>query len=229
MWVAAQAGPGDVVVAGPLWDDERFFGYYYPHPQQVMRPPTLAFGLPGIAAEMAETNGRLWLVTRQASAKVKGFEAHHLYGVTILVQQQPNYDPVAITWMGAELCAQAAKGADEWAAEMVAGGVLTPDVRASKAGAYLCQGDTYAVRGDYEAALKPYQKMVEVFPGWAGGYATLAKTYLTVDNLPAAAAAFAQAVRFNPAWQGHQADKAASLMQTQQWAEAVTLYEQIIE
>jgi len=227
--VTGLAGPGDVVVAGPLWDDERFFGYYYPQPERVMSSPGLAFRLPGLAADMAASEGRLWLVTRHRPGKLKGFVPHPLYGVTVLAQEQPNYDPVALVRIGAELCKQAARSAEDWAAEMAAGGVLQPDFRASKAGAYLCQGDTYAVAGDFAAALEPYQKMVEIFPGWAGGYATLAKTYLAVDNLPAATVAFQQAVRFNPAWQGPTADQAAELTQAEAWAEAIALYQSIVE
>lgn len=223
------AGPGDVVMTGPLWDDERFFDYYYLQPERTMSPPGLVFQLPGLAAEMSESGGRLWLVTRHPPSKMKGFVPHHLYGVTVLEQEQPNYDPVAMIRMGAELCKQAARSAEDWAATMAAGGVLSPDYRASKAGAYLCQGDTFAVAGDYEAALEPYQKMVEIFPGWAGGYATLAKTYVAVDNLPAAAAAFAQAVRFNPVWQGPAADEAAKLAQTGAWPQAIALYQSIVE
>jgi mannosyltransferase len=226
--LATLAQPGDVIMTGPLWDDDRFLGYYYPQPEKLMQPPVLVSRLPGLAAEMSEAGGRLWLVTRYPP-KMDEFIPHELYGATVLEQIQPNYDPVAIIRMGAELCKQAARSADDWAAEMEAGGVLNPDPRASRAGAYLCQGSTYAAVGDFEAALKPYQKMVESFPGWSGGYVILAKTYIAVDNLPAAVEAYNQAVRFNPAWQGSQADAAARLAAQRQWAEAVALYETITD
>ena len=194
-----------------------------------MTPPLLAFRLPGLAAEMSEKGGRLWLVTRYTPQKMDDFIAHERYGVTVLEQREPNYDPVALIRFGAELCKQAARSADDWAAAMEAGGVLNPDPRSSRAAAYRCQGDTYAVRGDFEAALKPYQKMVEAFPAWAGGHVLLAKTYLAVDNLPAAAAAFDRAVRFNPAWQGPPASEAARLAAEEDWSGAVALYESIVE
>ncbi len=225
--LTALAQPGDVIMTGPLWDDDRFLGYYYPRTEKLMRPPVLVSRLPRLAAEMSEAGGRLWLVTRYPPEKMDEFVPHELYGVTVLEQIQPNYDPVALIRMGAELCKQAARSADEWAAAMEAEGVLNPDPRASRAGAYLCQGDTYAEAGDFEAALKPYQKMVASFPGWSGGYVILAKTYIAVDNLPAAAEAYDQAVRFNPAWQGSQADTAARLAAQRQWAEAVAVYETI--
>ena len=226
--VAASAGPGDVVVAGPLWDDERFFGYYYPHRERLMTPPGLAFRLPGLAADMAESGGRLWLVTRHRPPPSEDYVAYEFYGLTVLEQVEPNYDPVALIRIGADFCRQAARAAEAWAAEMEAGGVLNPDPRSSRAAAYRCQGDTYAVVGDFEAALKPYEQMVESF-SWADGYALLAKTYLEVDNLPAAAAAFAQAVRLNPAWQGIPADEAARLAAAERWSEAIVLYEAIVE
>lgn len=227
-FVAQQAGPADVVVTGPLWDDARFFSYYYPHPEQVMPPPTLAFRLPGVAADMAAVQGRLWLVTRYPPEEMKGFEPHILHGVTVLEQTRLEYDPVRIIDIGANLCKQAAKTAEAWAAEMAAAGVLTPDPRASKATAYLCQGDTYAVTGDYERALKPHQQMVEAFPGWAGGYLTLAKTYLAVDNLSAASAAFEQAVAFNPAWQTSQSEAATTFARQGNWQKAIELYQAAI-
>lgn len=226
--LATLAKSGDVIMSGPLWDDDRFLGYYYQRPEKLMQPPVLVSRLPGLAAEMSAAGGRLWLVTRYTPKKMDEFVPHELYGVTVLEQIQPNYDPVALIRMGAELCKQAARSADEWAATMEAEGVLNPDPRASRAGAYLCQGNTYAAAGDFEAALNPYQKMVESFPGWSGGYVILAKTYIAVDNLPAAADAYNQAVLFNPVWQGSQADTAARLAAQGQWTEAVTVYETII-
>ena len=226
--VATSAGPGDVVVAGPLWDDERFFGYYYPHRERLVTPPGLAFRLPGIAAEMSEAGGRLWLVTRHRPKPSEDYIAHEFYGLTVLEQVEPNYDPLALIRIGAEFCKEAARAADTWATEMEAGGVLNPDPQSSRAAAYRCQGDTYAVVGDFESALRPYEKMVESFP-WAGGYVLLAKTYLEVDNLPAAAAAFAQAVDLNPDWQGQPADEATRLAAAERWSEAVALYESIVE
>jgi len=38
--VAGRAGAEDVILAGPLWDDTRFFSYYYPYPDRVMPPPS---------------------------------------------------------------------------------------------------------------------------------------------------------------------------------------------
>lgn len=228
-FVASQAGPADVIVTGPLWDDTRFFGYYYPRPDQVMPPPTLAFRQPGITAEMAAVEGRLWLVTRYPPDGFDHFTPHPFYGVTVFEQTRLEYDPVRIIEMGANLCKQAARNAFDWAALMEAGGVLNPDPRSSQAAAYLCQGDTYAVIGDYERAVKPYQKMVEAFPGWAGGYATLAKTYLEVDNLPAALENFALAVKFNPDWQGVTADEAARLAAEGKLNEAAAVYKDLLD
>ena len=226
-FVAAQAGPNDVVVSGPLWDDGRFFGYYYPHPERVMSPPVMVSRLPELAAEMSESGGRLWLVTRHTPA-IKRFAPHPFYGVTVLEQTESNYDPVWMVNVGAELCKKAARAADEWAAAMEADGVLNPDARSSRAAAWLCQGDTFVAAGDPERALEAYRKMVESFPGWAGGYATLAQTYVAVDNLPAAAEAFALAVRYNPAWQGAQAEEAARLARAGDFAAAVAVYQAVV-
>lgn len=229
-YVASQASPADVIVSGPLWDDGRFFGYYYPHPDQVMPPPALALKMPGPAEAMRQAGAGMWLVTRATPEDaMDGFTPREFYGVTVLEPSGPEYDPVRLVAIGAELCGQAAKSAESWAAAMTAGGVLNPDPRSSRAAAYLCQGDTFAVTGDYQRALKPYKKMVDAFPGWAAGYATLAKTYVAVDNLPAAVSAFALAVQYNPGWQGARADQAAQWVAEGRLPEAVTLYQEIIE
>jgi tetratricopeptide (TPR) repeat protein len=227
--VNALAGPGDLVVTGPLWDDGRFFSYYYPKPEQVLPPPTLVLRLPDAAAKLAESEGRLWLVTRYPPGEMKRFTPHELYGVTVMEQTEPNYDPAWMIRVGADLCQEAARSAYEWAEAMEADGVLNPDPRSSQAAAYRCQGDVYTVVGDYESALKPYQKMVESFPAWAGGYVILAKTYLAVDNLPAAADAFGRAVQLNPEWQGPQTVQAEKLSASEQWPEAVALYQTVIQ
>lgn len=229
-YVASAAGPADVIISGPLWDDGRFFGYYYPYPEQVLPPPSLALKLPALAETMRQAGANVWLVTRATpEEEMKGFTPREFYGVTVLEPARPEYDPVRLVEIGAELCGQAAKSAESWAAAMEAGGVLNPDPRSSRAAAYLCQGDTFAVTGDYQRALKPYKKMVEAFPGWAAGYATLAKTYVAVDNLPAAVEAFALAVQYNPHWQGAPADQAAQRVAEGRLPEAVDLYQEIIE
>ena len=228
-FVTARAAPGDVILTGPLWDDTRFFSYYYPQPQQVMPPPSLAFKLPGIAAEMAKSGGKVWLVSRHKPKESDNYLRHQFYGVWVMEPLQGEYDPVRLVNIGAEFCKRAARQAEEWASAMEAGGVLNPDPRSSKAAAYLCQGDTYALVGDYERALKPYQKMVKAFPGWSGGYVALAKTYLAVDNVPSAVEAFQLAVQYNPNWQGKQADQAAQLAAEGRWQAAAKLYEQLVD
>ncbi|HEY86052.1 MAG TPA: hypothetical protein G4N96_13170, partial [Chloroflexi bacterium] len=228
-FVAEQAGPEDVILAGPLWDDTRFFSYYYPCPDRVMPPPSLAFRLPGIAAEMAATGGKVWLVSRHQPKADEDYLRRQFYGVWVMEPLQGEYDPVQLVNIGAEFCKRAARQAEDWAAAMEADGVLNPDPRSSKATAYLCQGDTYAVVGDYERALKPYQKMVKAFPGWADGYATLAKTCLAVDNVPSAVEAFQLAVQYNPNWQGVSADHAAQLATEGRLDDAAALYRKIVD
>ncbi len=227
-FVAQQAGPKDVIVTGPLWDDGRFFQYYYPYPKAVMPPPTFVRQLPHIAAEMAAVQGRLWLVTRQNPGGYDNFRPHPFYGVTVLEQMQLEYDPVRLIETVAELCKKAARQADDWASDMAVGGVLTPDPRPAAAAGYRCQGDTYLAVGYHEDALKAYRRAIKAFPAWAGGQALLAKTYLAVDNLPASTEAFAQAVALNPSWQGPLADQAAKLAQQGQLSEAIVIYQKII-
>jgi tetratricopeptide (TPR) repeat protein len=107
--------------------------------------------------------------------------------------------------------------------------VLNPDPRTAQAGALRALGDALVAAGRPSEALEPYQRAVDIFPGWVNGYITLAKTQEAVGNLAAAVEAYRQAVAFNLKWQGPEADEAAALVETGDWTAALEKYHQIIE
>ncbi len=227
-FVTSHAKPTDIIISGPLWDDGRFFSYYYPYPDNILRPPVFVSRLPNIATEMADTQSKVWLVSRYHPQAIKRFTAHEFYGVTVLESTQPEYDPVQLVNIAADVCRHAGESAYDWADEMTKDGVLTPDPRTAQAGAYHCQGEVYAISGDIERAIRPYKKMINAFPELPQGYIFLAEMYVALDDFASASEAYAQGIARNPKWQGTLADEAHLLVQAKQWQEAVEMYQLII-
>jgi tetratricopeptide (TPR) repeat protein len=170
----------------------------------------------------------VWAVNRFAPVETPVSTNVVFPGVVLSEPQLAVYEPALLAEAGIDLARQAVDAAYPWASEAEAAGVLNPDPRTAQAAALRAWGDALVAAGRPEAALVPYQRAVDSFPGWVNGFIALAETQAAVGNFPAAAEAYRQAVAFNLDWQGPQADEAAALVEAGQWSAALEKYNRII-
>ena len=226
-YVDQNAIPGDIIIIAPLWDEGRFFDYYYRGSAPLLTPAALITNIDGYADGLRANGGRIWAVSRFAPVESPAARNVTFTGVTIAEPQVPVYEPELIGPAAVDLARQAIEAAHPWAAEAQAQGVLDPDPRTAQAVALQALGDAYVAAGQPQAAIEPYTTAVDIFPGWVNGYLRLADTHAQLGDLNAAAHNYQQAVAFNSAWQGPQADQANSLLTAGQLPEAVDIYRQI--
>ncbi|MCQ3977088.1 MAG: hypothetical protein DPW09_26970 [Anaerolineae bacterium] len=224
------AGPNDLILIGPLWDEGRFIDYYYRGQAQLLTPAALLTNIEGRAETLRTTGGRVWAVNRFKPAESPAVKQLVFPGgVVVSAPQLAIYEPAILAEAALDLAHQAVDAAYPWAAEMEAQGVLNPDPRTARAAALRTWGDALVAAGRPQEAIEPYQTAVDSFPGWPSGWKALAETQEALGNLAAAAEAYRQAVVYNPKWHGPAADEAAALVAAGQWTEAVEKYHQIIE
>lgn len=228
-YLAREAAPADIILIGPLWDEGRFLGYYYHGQAKLLTPAAFVANIGSHAAEMRLYGGRVWAVNRFPPDSLPGLKNIPFSGVFLSEPQLAVYEPELLTAAAIELAHQAVDAAYPWAAAAEAQGVLNPDPRTAQAAALRAWGDTLVAAGRPQEALEPYQRAVDIFPGWVSGFIALAETQEAVGNLAAAAEAYRQAVAFNLKWQGPQADEAAALVEAGQWAAALERYHRIIK
>jgi tetratricopeptide (TPR) repeat protein len=222
------AAPDDIILAGPLWDEERFIGYYYRGPAQILTSAAMVTNIHHYAERMRAGGGRVWAVNRfppEGAAVAKNIP---FTGIYLSEPQLAVYEPALLTEAALDLARQAVEAAYPWAAAAESQGVLNPDPRTAKAAALRALGDTLMAAGRPAEAIEPYQTAVEIFPGWVSSFVALAEAQEEVGNLPAAVAAYRQAVAFNPKWQGPPAEEAATLAAAGQWEAALQQYHDII-
>jgi uncharacterized membrane protein len=227
-YLDAHATPADIILIGPLWDEGRFIDYYYRGQAQLLTPAALVTNIQGHTAGLRAGGGRVWAVNRFAPAETPVSTNVVFPGVVLSEPQLAVYEPALLADAAIDLARQAVDAAYPWAAEAEAAGVLNPDPRTAQAAALRAWGDALVAAGRPEAALVPYQRAVDIFPGWVNGFIALAETQAAVGNFPAAAEAYRQAVAFNLDWQGPQADEAAALVEAGQWHAALEKYNRII-
>jgi tetratricopeptide (TPR) repeat protein len=227
-YLDAHATPADIILIGPLWDEGRFIDYYYRGQAQLLTPAALVTNIEGHAAGLRQGGGRVWAVNRFAPAETPVSTNVVFPGVVLSEPHLAVYEPALLAEAAIDLARQAVDAAYPWAAAAEAGGVLNPDPRTAQAAALRAWGDALVAAGRPEAALVPYQRAVDSFPGWVNGFIVLAETQAAVGNFPAAAEAYRQAVAFNLDWQGPQADEAAALVEAGQWRAALEKYNRII-
>ena len=227
-YLMQQTIPGDVIVTGPLFDVGRYLDYYYDGPAELLPPALLVDSLPNRVDSMRASGGRVWAVTRFQPAPVAAVRSVQFDGLTVSEPVLPIYEVGLLGAAMIDLMQQAVAAAPNWAAEMSAEGVMTPDPLVARAAAYLFLGDVYLVAGRLPEALAAYEAMVADYPGSAGGHATLAEAYEAAGQPKAAVRAYQRAVALNPGWQGPGADAAQSLADAGHWAEAVAAYRSIV-
>ena len=223
-----QTRPVDLILIGPLWDEGRFIDYYYRGQAQLLTPAALVTNIERHATSLRDYGGRIWAVNRFAPAESPALRNVTFEGVIVSEPLLPVYEPELLSQAATDLAAQAVEAAYPWAAAMEAEGVLDPDPRTAQAAALRALGDTLLAAGRPVEALEPYQRAVEIFPGWVNGFIALAEAQQAVGNVPAAVEAYRQAVAFNLAWQGPAAAEADILVQSGQWEKALQVYQQII-
>jgi len=226
-YLEAHAAPADIILIGPLWDEGRFISYYYRGKAQLLTPAAMVTNIERRAEGLRSGGGQVWAVNRFAPAESPAFRNIAYSGVVISEPQIAVYEPELLTEAVIDLAAQAVDAAYPWAAEAEAQGVLNPDPRTAQAAALHAWGDALMAAGHPEEALQPYQKAVDIFPGWVSGFIALAEAQEAVGNLPDAAEAYRQAVAFNLKWQGTQADEALSLSEAGNWSAALDKYHDI--
>jgi uncharacterized membrane protein len=222
------AGPTDVILIGPLWDEGRFIDYYYRGQAQLLTPAAMVTNIERRAESLRQNGGRIWAVNRFAPQETPALKNVIFNGVVISEPQLVVYEADLLTEAAIDLAAQAVEAAYPWAAEAKAQGVLDPDPRTAQAAALRAWADVLMAAGRPQEALPHYQRAVDIFPGWVNGFIALAEAQQAVGNLPAAAEAYRQAVAYNLNWQGPAADEAAMLVQSGQWETALKKYQLII-
>jgi uncharacterized membrane protein len=228
-YLTAHTRPADLILVGPLWDEGRFIAYYYQGQAQLLTPAALVTNIQGRAEGLRLGGGRVWAINRFAPAESPAIRNLTFSGVVISEPQIAIYEPELLATAAIDLAAQAVDAAYPWAAEAEAQGVLNPDPRTAQAAALRAWGDGLVAAGRPQEALAPYQKAVDIFPGWVNGFIVLAETQEALGNLPAAAQAYQQAVAFNLTWQGPLVDEATKLVEMGQWTAAIETYHQIID
>jgi len=225
-----QTGPADIILIGPLWDEGRFIGYYYRGQAQLLTPAAMVTNIQGRVDWLRRDGGRVWAVNRFAPAE-SPVTRNVLFSGSVVVSEPTLavYEPALLAEAAIDLATQAVKAAYPWAARVEAEGVLNPDPRTAQAAALRAWGDALVAAGRPTEALGPYQRAVDIFPGWVNGFIALAEAQELAGNLPAAAEAYRQAVHFNLDWQGALADEASTMIEAGQWAEAIEKYHQLIE
>jgi 4-amino-4-deoxy-L-arabinose transferase-like glycosyltransferase len=199
-YLAVHTIPGDVIVTGPLFDVGRYLDYYYDGPAELLPPAFLVASLPNRVESMRASGGRVWAVTRFRPATVAAVQSLQFPGVTVSEPTLPIYESDVLETAMVDLMQQAVAAAPEWAAEMSAEGVMTPDPLVARAAAYLFLGDVYRVAGHVSEAVAAYEAMVTDHPASAGGYVTLAEAYEAAGQPEAAVRAYQRAVALNPSW-----------------------------
>ncbi|MBN1993342.1 MAG: glycosyltransferase family 39 protein [Anaerolineae bacterium] len=228
-YLDAHAAPADIILAGPLWDEGRFIGYYYRGQAQILTPAAMVTNIERHAESLRANGGQVWAVNRFAPAESPALQNITFSGVALSEPQLTVYEPALLAAAALDLAAQAVDAAYPWAAQAEAQGVLNPDPRTAQAAALRAWGDALVAAGRPEEALAPYQTAVNIFPGWVDGLLALAETQELLGNLPAAVAAYREAVSFNFKWQGPPANKAAALAEAGQMELALEKYHQIIK
>jgi len=228
-YLTAQTIPGDVIVTGPLFDVGRYLDYYYDGPAELLPPALLVASLPDRVDSMRASGGRVWAVTRFQPAPMAAIRSVQFHGLTVSEPVLPIYEVDLLQTAMIDLMQQAVAAAPDWAAEMSAEGVMTPDPLVARAAAYLFLGDVYRVAGRLPEAVAAYEAMVADYPASAGGYVTLAEAYEAAGQPGAAVGAYQRAVALNPSWQGPGAEDAQSLADTGHWAEAAAAYRSIVK
>ncbi len=227
-YLMAETIPGDVIVTGPLFDVGRYLDYYYDGPAEVLPPAFLVASLPNRVDSMRASGGRVWAVTRFQPAPMAAVRSVQFHGLTVSEPALPIYEADLLGTVMVDLMQQAVTAAPNWAAEMAAEGVMTPDPMVARAAAYLFLGDVYQVAGRLPEAVAAYEAMVADYPASAGGYVTLAEAYEAAGQPEAAVRAYQRAVALNPTWQGPGAEDAQSLADAGHWAEAAAAYRSIV-
>ena len=223
-------GPADIILIGPLWDETRFIGYYYRGQAQLLTPAAMVTNIQDRVGWLRTGGGRIWAVNRFAPAESPVSRNVSFSGSVVVSEPTLTvYEPDLLAEAAVDLAAQAVKAADPWAAHVEAEGVLNPDPRTAQAAALRAWGNALVAAGRPTEALEPYQRAVDIFPGWVNGFIALAEAQELAGNLPAAADAYRQAVQFNFEWQGSLADDASRMAESGQWARAIEKYHQIIE
>ena len=229
IYLTAQTMPGDVIVTGPLFDVGRYLDYYYDGPADLLPPAFLVVSLPNRVDSMRSSGGRVWAVTRFQPAPVAAVRSVQFHGLTVSEPAIPIYEVDLLGAAMVDLMQQAVAAAPDWAAEMAAEGVMTPDPLVARAAAYLFLGDVYRVAGRLPEAVAAYEAMVADYPGSAGGYVALAEVYEAAGQPEAAVRAYQRAIALNSTWQGPGAEDAQSLADAGHWAEAAAAYRSIVE
>jgi predicted Zn-dependent protease len=227
-YLAVHTIPGDVIVTGPLFDVGRYLDYYYDGPAELLPPAFLVASLPNRVESMRASGGRVWAVTRFRPATVAAVQSLQFPGVTVSEPTLPIYESDVLETAMVDLMQQAVAAAPEWAAEMSAEGVMTPDPLVARAAAYLFLGDVYRVAGHVSEAVAAYEAMVTDHPASAGGFVTLAEAYEAAGQPEAAVRAYQRAVALNPTWQGSGAEEAESLADARHWTEAAAAYRALV-
>jgi hypothetical protein len=227
-YLAVHTIPGDVIVTGPLFDVGRYLDYYYEGPAELLPPAFLVASLPNRVESMRASGGRVWAVTRFRPATVAAVQSLQFPGVTVSEPTLPIYESDVLETAMVDLMQQAVAAAPNWAAEMSAEGVMTPDPLAARAAAYLFLGDVYRVAGHVSEAVAAYEAMVTDHPASAGGFVTLAEAYEAAGQPEAAVRAYQRAVALNPTWQGSGAEEAESLADARHWTEAAAAYRALV-
>jgi 4-amino-4-deoxy-L-arabinose transferase-like glycosyltransferase len=226
-YLMAETIPGDVIVTGPLFDVGRYLDYYYDGPAELLPPAFLVVSLPNRVDSMRASGGRVWAVTRFQPAPMAAVQSVQFHGLTISEPVMPIYEVDLLEAAMVDLMQQAVTAAPNWAAEMAAEGVMTPDPMVARAAAYLFLGDVYRVAGRLPEAVAAYKAMVADYPS-AGGYVALAEAYEAAGRPEAAVRAYQRAVALNPTWQESGAEDAQSLADAGHWAEAAAAYRSIV-
>jgi 4-amino-4-deoxy-L-arabinose transferase-like glycosyltransferase len=227
-YLTAQTIPGDVIVTGPLFDVGRYLDYYYDGPAELLPPAALVANLPDRVDSMRASGGRVWAVTRFQPAPVGAVQSLQFAGLTVSEPVVPIYEADPLEAAMVDLMQQAVVAAPQWAVEMSAEGVMTPDPMVARAAAYLFLGDVHRAAGHLSEAVAAYESMVADHPASAGAYATLAEAYEAAGQPEAAVRAYRRAVALNPTWQGSDAEDAASLADAGRWTEAVAAYRAVV-
>ena len=227
-YLDTHAAPADIILIGPLWDEGRFISYYYRGKAQFLTPAAIVTNIERRAEGLRSGGGRVWAVNRFAPRESPASKNIAFSGVVVSEPQIAVYEPELLAEAAIDLAAQAVDAAYPWAAESEAQGVLNPDPRTAQAAALRAWGDALMAAGRPEEALPPYQKAVDIFPGWVSGFIALAEAHEATGNLPDAAETYRQAVAFNLKWQGPAADEAITLIEAGNWSAALEKYHAII-